>query len=63
MSKSIHIFKSFEEQEMFFLEHFFNLTPSERLQALARVQKKNHRNSDYSRVKKITIRKHFANGY
>jgi hypothetical protein len=63
MSKSIRIFKSFEEQEQYFLEYFFNLTPSERLQALAKAQKRNHPGSGYSRVKKVTIRKHFADGY
>ncbi len=39
MSKSIRIFKSFEEQEMYFLEYFARLTPSEQLRALARIQK------------------------
>ncbi len=63
MSKSIHIFKSFEEQEMFFLEHFFQLTPSERLQALARLQRKNNKDSNQKVVKKIIIRKHFVYGY
>jgi len=63
MSKSIHIFKSFEEQEMFFLEHFFQLSPSERLQALARIQKKNNKDSDKEIVKKITIKRHFVYGY
>lgn len=58
MEKKIHIFKSFEEQEMFFLEHFIHLTPSERLEALARIQKKNNKDQQEP-VKKITIRKHF----
>jgi len=62
MSKSIRIFKSFEEQEMYFLEHFIHLTPSERLQALARLQNKSSKG--YQRaVKKITIRKHFIYGH
>jgi hypothetical protein len=63
MSKSLRIFKSFEEQEMFFLEHFFQLSPSKRLQALARLQKKNNKNFTQKVVKKITIRKHFVYGY
>ena len=63
MSKSIRIFKSFEEQEMFFLEYFFQLSPSERLQALVRLQKNNDKNSDQKIVKKITIKKHFVYGH
>ena len=63
MSKSIHIFKSFEEQEMFFLEHFFRLSPSERLQALAKLQKKNNKDFNQKAEKKITIKKHFIYGY
>lgn len=59
MDKSIRIFKSFEEQEMFYLEYFFQMTPSERLQELARVQKKNNKDPDQKVVKKITIKKHF----
>ncbi len=62
MNKSIRIFKSFEEQEMYFLEHFVHLTPSERLQALARLQNKNNK-SHQRPVKKITIRKHFIYGH
>ena len=62
MSKSIRIFKSFEEQEMYFLEYFVHLTPSERLQALMRIQKMNNKNNQEP-VKKITIRKHFNYGH
>jgi len=63
MAKSIKIFKSFEEQEQYFLEYFAHLTPSERLQALTKLQKQNnkHLKSDFS--KKITIRKHFIYGH
>jgi hypothetical protein len=43
MKKEIKIFKSFEEQEQYFLEYFFLLTPSERLKALAELQKKTTR--------------------
>lgn len=59
MSKSIRIFKSFKEQEIFFLEYFARLTPSERLQALARIQK-NSTVFDKKPSKRITIRKHFV---
>lgn len=62
MSKSIRIFKSFEEQEMYFLEYFVHLTPSERLRALMRIQKTNDKNNQEP-VKKITIRKHFNYGH
>ncbi|MEP6750023.1 MAG: hypothetical protein ABJB86_19950 [Bacteroidota bacterium] len=63
MEKSIRVFKSFEEQEMYFLEYFAHLTPSERLQALAKIQKKNNIYSETIPLKKITIRKHFAYGH
>ncbi len=63
MKRSIKIFKSFEEQEMYFLQHFADLTPSERLQALARIQKQNKREKNSESVKKITVRKHFVYGY
>jgi len=62
MEKKIHIFKSFEEQEMFFLEHFIHLIPSERLEALARIQKKNNKEQEEP-VKKITLRKHIYYGH
>lgn len=63
MAKEIRIFKSFDEQEMYFLEHFARLTPSERLQALSRVQKKNNRQHKVDPERKITIRKHFVYGH
>jgi hypothetical protein len=63
MKRSIKIFKSFEEQEMYFLQHFADLTPSERLQALARIQKRNKEKTNSESIKKITIRKHFVYGY
>ena len=63
MGKSIHIFKSFEEQEMFFLKYFFDQSPSERLQALAKLQKQNNKDLDQKKIKKITIKKHFIYGY
>jgi hypothetical protein len=63
MEKRIKIFKSFEEQEKYFLEYFFLKTPSERLRALADLQKKNNKDFLYPSQKKITIQKHFLNGY
>lgn len=57
MEKIIKIFKSFEEQEAYFLSYFYDLTPSQRLQALAKIQKKN--NPPKKSDKKITISKHF----
>jgi hypothetical protein len=63
MERKIKIFKSFEEQEMYFLEYFANLSPSERLQALARIQKRNNTHSDAKSSKKIIIRKHFIYGH
>lgn len=64
MKREIKIFKSFEEQEMYFLQYFFSLSPSERLKALAELQKKNFRNFLGPSPKKITVHKqYFANGY
>jgi len=63
MAKTIRIFKSFEEQEKYFLEYFFNLTPSERLQALTKIQKRNNAHHEIHPAKKITIRKHFIYGH
>jgi hypothetical protein len=63
MKKEIKIFKSFEEQEHYFLEYFFLLTPSERLKALAELQKKNNKDFLKPSQKKITVKKHFSDGY
>jgi len=63
MNKSIHIFKSFEKQELFFLRYFSRLTPSERLQALTSLQNRNKEKFHLKPQKKITIRKHFAYGH
>ena len=61
MGKSIKIFKSFKDQEMYLLEYFFKMTPSERLQALSKLQRLN---SPLEKVKKrITIRNHFLYGH
>ena len=64
MKREIKIFKSFEEQEIYFLEYFIKLTPSERLRALAELQKKNYKDFFKPSQKKITLHKpYFANGY
>lgn len=64
MNREIKIFKSFEEQEIYFLEYFMKLTPTERLKALAELQKKNYKDFLKPSPKKITIHKtYFANGY
>jgi hypothetical protein len=60
LKKEIKIFKSFEEQELYFLNYFFSLTPSERLKALADMQKKNDPDFLNHSLKKMTIRKHFV---
>lgn len=39
MSKSIHIFKSFEEQEQYHMEVMINSTPAERFRKLYQMQK------------------------
>ena len=62
MEKSIKIFKSFEEQEMYFLKYFFLQTPSERFKALGALQKKNNKDFLKPSPKKITIQKKI-NGY
>ncbi|MBD0288136.1 MAG: hypothetical protein M3342_12195 [Bacteroidota bacterium] len=62
MGKAINIFKSFEEQELFFLTYFFHLTPSERLRALAKLQEKNQP-ANHLPVKEIRLRKHFIYGH
>lgn len=63
MAKSIRVFKSFEEQELFFLEHFAAMTPSERLQALAKLQKRNSKQSETEPKRKISLRRHFVYGH
>ena len=63
MKREIKIFKSFEEQEEYFNNYFYNLTPSQRLKALNNIQVFNKQNLSEKLPGKITIRKHFANGY
>ncbi len=40
MEKRVKIYKSFEEQERYYLEYFYLKTPLERLRALTDLQKK-----------------------
>lgn len=61
MGKSIKIFKSFKDQEMHLLEYFYKMTPSERLQALSKLQRLNGPREKVK--KKITIRNHFLYGH
>jgi len=63
MEKRIQIFKSFEEQEQYFLDYFFLKNPSERLQALAQLQKKNNKSFLQPSERTITIHKRFSDGY
>lgn len=63
MRREIKIFKTFEEQEKYFLEYFVALSPSERLKALAMLQKKNFKNFTAPSPKKITVHKHFGHGH
>ena len=55
MKREIKIFKSFEEQEEYFNSYFYNLTPSERLRALSRIQKRNMKAHPEATIRKITI--------
>jgi hypothetical protein len=64
MERKIKTFKSFEEQEKYFLEYFVNLSPSERLRSLTELQKKNYKDFFKPSPKIISVRKqYFANGY
>ena len=63
MKRQIKIFKSFEEQEQYFLDYFYLLTPSERLKALSELQKRNNKDFLNPSQKKITVKKHFSDGY
>ena len=62
--RRIKIFKTFEEQEMDFLQYFFGLTPSERLQALTKLQKENLKSEFMQKPqKKIKLHKQSVYGY
>jgi hypothetical protein len=58
VKKIIRVFKSFEEQEMDFLQYFFRLTPSERLRELMRIQEMNFPDFNKPGTKKITVLRH-----
>ena len=62
MEREIKKFNSFEEQENYFLQYFYELSPSDRLKALAALQKRNNKDFLKPSPKKITIRKHFVYG-
>jgi len=63
MARSVKIFKSREEQELHFLSYFFELTPSERLQALERLRMKNRPSQPDVTHRKVTLKKHFIYGH
>jgi hypothetical protein len=63
MKREIRIFKSFEEQEKYFLSYFISLSPSERLKALSELQKKNHKDFTKPSPKKITVYKNSWYGH
>jgi hypothetical protein len=63
MKREIRVFKSFEEQELYFLSHLVNLTPSERLKALSRLRGKNFIEFYKLSPKKITLQKKSGTGY
>ena len=52
-------FNSFEEQEQYFLKCFYEVSPSDRLKALAALQKRINKDFLKPSPKKVTIRKHF----
>lgn len=56
-ARKIVKFKSNEEQEFYFLNYYYGLSPIERLRALAALQIRN-RTMPLVPVKKITILKH-----
>ena len=59
MERVIKKFDSFEEQENYFLQYFYELYPSERLKALSDLQKRINKDFLRPSLNKITIRKHF----
>ena len=59
MERIIKKFDSFEEQENYFLKYFYELSPYDRLKALAALQKRINKDFLKPAPKKITIRKHF----
>jgi hypothetical protein len=63
MPREIKIFKSLKEQEDYFLSYFISLSPSERLKALAALQKRNYKDFTSPSPKKITVHKFSGYGH
>ncbi len=63
MEKKVVIFKSFEEQEMYWLQHYYQMSRSERLRKLHELQVRN--NPDFCRAgsKTITVHHQGKDGY
>lgn len=61
MKKKINIFKTFEEQELYFLSYYYNLTPLERLGHLWKMQAR-VRSWNQATKKVITIYKDQKDG-
>ena len=59
MEKAIKKFHSFEKQENHFLQYFYELSPSDRIKALAALQKRINKDFLKPSPKIVTIRKHF----
>ena len=59
MERVIKKFNSFEQQENYFLQYFYELSPSDRLKALADLQKRINKDFLKPSPKIVTIRKHF----
>ena len=59
MERVIKKFDSFEKQENYFLKYFYKLSPSDRLKALAALQKRINKDFLKPSLKIVTIRKHF----
>ncbi|MEO7443993.1 MAG: hypothetical protein ABIT96_07640 [Ferruginibacter sp.] len=63
MKREVRIFSTVEEQEKYFLQHFYRLGYSERLLSLFDLQKKNYPGFTDLSPRKITIKKSTVNGY
>lgn len=63
MAKQVKIFRSFEEQEMYFLQYFYTLSPKDRFRRLCELQKKMYPGFLNPAAKKITIYKAGKNGF
>lgn len=63
MAGDIKLFKDFKEQELYFLEYFYALSPSERLKKLSDLQKRNFKDFLKPKPRQIAIHKFSQNGY